>query len=79
MNLFTADVGQGKVHVYDSGNDVFHGKLPEENLINLNIEGLQEGDTLVGQSAKRQAVTNPENTIYSAKRFIGRSFSDCLL
>ena len=47
MNLFTADVGQGKVHVYDSGNDVFHGKLPEENLINLNIEGLQEGDTLV--------------------------------
>ena len=47
MNLFTADVGQGKVHVYDSGNDIFHGKLPEENLINLNIEGLQEGDTLV--------------------------------
>jgi len=47
MTLFTADVGQGKVHVYDSGNDVFHGKLPEENFINLTIPGLGEGDTLV--------------------------------
>ena len=51
MNLFTADVGQGKVHVYDSGNDVFHGKLPEENLINLNIEGLKRGDSLVVECA----------------------------
>ena len=32
----------------------------------------KDGDRLVGQIAKRQAVTNPENTIYSAKRFIGR-------
>src|SRR4028118_1427260 len=31
-----------------------------------------KGEILVGQIAKRQAVTNPENTIYSAKRFIGR-------
>jgi len=51
MNLFTADVGQGKVHVYDSGNDVFHGKLPEENLINLNISGLERGDSLVVECA----------------------------
>jgi molecular chaperone DnaK len=34
------------------------------------------GEILVGQVAKRQAVTNAENTIYSAKRFIGRRFSD---
>ena len=51
MNLFTADVGQGKVHVYDSGNDLFHGKLPEENLINLNIPGLKKGDSLVVECA----------------------------
>ena len=51
MNLFTADVGQGKVHVYDSGNDLFHGKLPEENLINLNIPGLNKGDSLVVECA----------------------------
>ncbi|MBP9866013.1 MAG: molecular chaperone DnaK [Candidatus Omnitrophica bacterium] len=33
-------------------------------------------ERLVGQSAKRQAVTNPENTIFSAKRFIGRLFGE---
>ena len=36
----------------------------------------KNGDTLVGQGAKRQAVTNPKNTIFSAKRFIGRSFDE---
>lgn len=36
----------------------------------------KDGERLVGQIAKRQAVTNPENTIYSAKRFIGRRFSE---
>ncbi|MBI28912.1 MAG: Chaperone protein DnaK [Alphaproteobacteria bacterium MarineAlpha5_Bin11] len=34
------------------------------------------GEKLVGQSAKRQAVTNPENTLFAIKRLIGRSFSD---
>ncbi len=34
------------------------------------------GERLVGQIAKRQAVTNPENTIFSVKRLIGRKFSD---
>ena len=36
----------------------------------------KNGDTLVGQAAKRQAVTNPQNTIFSSKRFIGRSFTE---
>ncbi|MCB0413069.1 MAG: Hsp70 family protein, partial [Bdellovibrionales bacterium] len=36
----------------------------------------KDGEKLVGQVAKRQAVTNPENTVYSAKRFIGRRFSE---
>jgi len=36
----------------------------------------EKGEVLVGQIAKRQAVTNPENTIYSAKRFIGRRFEE---
>src|SRR5688572_30709856 len=34
------------------------------------------GERLVGQVAKRQAVTNPENTLYSIKRFMGRKFSE---
>jgi molecular chaperone DnaK len=36
----------------------------------------KNGERLVGQAAKRQAVTNPENTIFSAKRMIGRKFSE---
>jgi molecular chaperone DnaK len=34
------------------------------------------GERMVGQVARRQAITNPENTIYSIKRFMGRKFSD---
>ena len=34
------------------------------------------GERLVGQVAKRQAITNPENTVYSIKRFMGRHFSE---
>src|SRR3954463_6671736 len=36
----------------------------------------EKGEVLVGQIAKRQAVTNPTNTVYSAKRFIGRRFEE---
>ena len=35
-----------------------------------------QGEVLVGQIAKRQAITNPEGTIYSAKRFMGRRFDE---
>src|SRR6478752_1008015 len=36
----------------------------------------KDGDRLVGQVAKRQSVTNPENTIFSIKRFMGRKFDE---
>ena len=36
----------------------------------------ESGERLVGQVAKRQAITNPENTVYSVKRFMGRQFSE---
>ena len=51
-----------------------------------NAEGLRttpsmvafasDGERLVGQSAKRQAVTNPQNTLFAIKRLIGRRFDD---
>jgi molecular chaperone DnaK len=36
----------------------------------------EEGDRLVGQIAKRQAITNPQNTVYAVKRLIGRKFRE---
>jgi len=36
----------------------------------------ESGERLVGQSAKRQAVTNPENTLFAIKRLIGRRYDD---
>jgi len=57
-----------------------------EPAIVINVEGdrttpsvvafRKEGDRLVGKPAKNQAVTNPENTVGSIKRFIGRKFSE---
>jgi molecular chaperone DnaK len=35
-----------------------------------------DNEKLIGQPAKRQAVTNPENTIFAVKRLIGRNFDD---
>lgn len=41
-----------------------------------SIVGFTDDERLVGQAAKRQAVTNPENTLFAVKRLIGRSISD---
>ena len=36
----------------------------------------KSGERLVGQAAKRQAITNPQNTIFSVKRFMGRKYDE---
>ena len=64
---------------------VMEGKTPK---VIENAEGArttpsivafnEDGETLVGQPAKRQGVTNPENTFFAIKRLIGRRY-DCLL
>ncbi len=41
-----------------------------------SVVAFTESEKLIGMSAKRQAVTNPENTLYAVKRFIGRNFDD---
>ena len=41
-----------------------------------SVVAFTDAETLVGQSAKRQSVTNPEKTVYAIKRFIGRKYSD---
>ncbi len=44
-----------------------------------SIVAFTDGETLVGQSAKRQAVTNPASTLFAVKRLIGRKFSDSVV
>ncbi len=36
----------------------------------------EDGERLTGQAAKRQAITNPENTLFAIKRLIGRTYDD---
>ncbi len=42
-----------------------------------SVVAIKDGERRVGVAAKNQSTTNPDNTIYSAKRFIGRQFSEC--
>ena len=50
---------------------------PEGNRLTPSVVAFAKGDErLVGQVAKRQAVTNPENTVFSIKRFMGRRFDE---
>ena len=50
---------------------------PEGGRLTPSVVGFAKtGERLVGQVAKRQAVTNPENTIFSIKRFMGRKFDE---
>ncbi|HER43434.1 MAG TPA: molecular chaperone DnaK, partial [Candidatus Eisenbacteria bacterium] len=49
---------------------------PEGGRTSPSVVGFKDGGKLVGQLAKRQSVTNPQNTIYSIKRFMGRKYSE---
>jgi molecular chaperone DnaK len=78
----------GKIIGIDLGttNSVVSVMEGKEAKVIVNEEGARttpsvvawddKGEVLVGQIAKRQAVTNPENTVYSSKRFIGRRFEE---
>ena len=61
---------------------VLEGKEPriiensEGDRTTPSIVGYSDDEVLVGQSAKRQAVTNPEHTLFAVKRLIGRQFKD---
>jgi len=87
-SFFFSDKVQGQVIGIDLGTtnscvSVMDGKTPR---VIENAEGgrttpsvvafTKEGELLVGQPAKRQAVVNPENTFFATKRLIGRKFED---
>src|ERR1051326_4849886 len=59
------------------GNDPEVIVNPEGGRITPSVVGFaKNGERLVGQVARRQAVTNPENTVFSIKRFMGRKYEE---
>ena len=64
------------VAVMEGGKPRIIPSAEGSNIIPSVVTITKNGERLVGQLAKRQAVTNPENTIFSVKRLIGRSFQD---
>ena len=51
----------------------------EGNRTTPSVVGFKDGETLVGIAAKRQAVTNPTDTLFAVKRLIGRRFDDAMV
>lgn len=64
------------VSVMEGGSPKVIPSAEGNNTVPSIVATTKKGERLVGLLAKRQAVTNPENTIFSVKRFIGRRFDD---
>src|SRR4030042_1181505 len=64
------------VAVLEGGEPVIITTAEGSRLLPSVVAFAKTGERLVGQTAKRQAVVNPENTVSSIKRFMGRHFSE---
>src|SRR5574340_587401 len=64
------------VAVVEGGDPVVIPSAEGGRLVPSVVAFTKNGERLVGQTAKRQAVVNPENTIFSIKRFMGRRSSE---
>src|SRR4026209_1541411 len=64
------------VGVMEGGSPVVIPNQEGSRLTPSVVAFTKEGEVLVGQVAKRQAITNPENTIFSIKRFMGRRYEE---
>src|SRR4029450_13095235 len=64
------------VAVIEGGQPVVITNAEGSRLTPSVVAFAKTGERLVGQGAKRQAVTNPENTVFSIKRFMGRKFNE---
>ena len=69
--IMEGPAGKGEIRVIENSE----GARTTPSIVAIS----DSGERLVGQSAKRQAVTNPTNTLYAVKRLIGRRFDDPLV
>src|SRR5207244_136140 len=66
------------VAVVEGGNPTVIANQQGSRITRSVIGFAKDGEVLVGQVAKRQAITNPENTVFSIKRFMGRRYDEVL-
>src|SRR5438552_18800986 len=66
------------VSVVEGGNPTVIANQEGSRLTSSIVGFTKEGEILVGQVAKRQAITNPENTVFSIQRFMGRRYDEVL-
>ena len=64
------------ISVMEGGQPIVIANAEGQRITPSVVAYTKTGDKLVGQIARRQAVTNPENTFYSVKRFIGRKYDE---
>jgi molecular chaperone DnaK len=64
------------VAVMEGGEPVVISSAEGSRLVPSVVAFTKNGERLVGQPAKRQAIVNPENTVYSIKRFMGRHYNE---
>ncbi len=64
------------VAVMEGGNPTVIPNQEGSRLTPSVVAFTKDGEILVGQVAKRQAITNPENTVFSIKRFMGRRYDE---
>lgn len=72
------DLGTGNscVAIFENGNSKIIPNSEGSNTTPSIVCFTKNGERLVGNAAKRQAITNPKSTIHSVKRFIGRKFTE---
>src|SRR5207237_4082053 len=76
INVIDLGTTNSVVAIMEGGNPTVIANSEGARTTPSVVAFTKDGQRLVGQVAKRQAVTNPENTVYSIKRFMGRRHNE---
>jgi len=78
--ILGVDLGTGfsAMSIYEGGEAKIIANAEGARTTPSIVAWTKDGERLVGQAAKRQAITNPKNTVYEVKRLIGRKYDEVL-